>query len=348
MTPSGKEQFQPTAVDTQKLPDFFAQFQATDDSSDAVLSRVQPFGRGIGARFHNRFCIAGGYQDIVRLADDLYLNVFDETFAQDIIEKTAGGDWFTVHCRLQGRNRELLGDDAEIERAGSRCYLLVQPAGVDRTAWYRTGLRVRTVSVSFRAAAASKVLGLTAEDFPQDVHPFLDGAARELYFQTLGLTVPMLQAINDMLDSPYTGNLRRLHAEAKALELVSMVLATIARRADEETAPVRLRPYDVECLHRAREILEARYADPPTIAELARHVGVNTKKLKLGFKHLFGTTLLDYCHQVRMRYGQVLLTEGTLTIAQISDRLGYAHPRNFTAAFRRQYGILPKEHRSAR
>lgn len=335
-------------ADAQPLPDFFASSQATQDNEDAVLSPIQPFGRGIGARFHNRFCLSGGYQDIVRLADDLYLNIFDETFATDFVEKTAGGDWLTVHCRLQGVTREIVGDNTMLERAGTRCYVLLVPPGVDRTAWYAGGERVRTVSVSFRAVAAATVLGLGPEDFPAEIRSFFDGTAASLYFQTLPLSVTMMQAVNDVLDSPYSGNLRRLHAEAKSLELVSIVLGTLARRSLEGPLPVRLRPYDVECLHRARLVLEARYADPPTIAELARGVGINTKKLKLGFKHLFGTTLLDYCHQVRMHQAQRLLQDGNLTIAQVSDALGYSHPRNFTAAFRRQYGILPKEHRTQR
>jgi len=343
-----KAKLQPAPIDAVQLPSFFSQSQATNDRDDAILSRVQPFGRGIGARFHNKFCIPGGYQDIVRLADDFYLNVFDETFAQDLVERTAGGDWLTVSCRLQGRTRELLGDDEQIERAGPRCYVLTVPVGLDRTAWYQSGQRVRTVSVSFRAEAATKVLGLTSADFPLEVRPFLEGTARETCFRSLSLSVPMLHAINDILDSPYAGNLRRLHAEAKALELVSIVLASLARRVPEDPLPVRLRSYDIECLNRAREILETRYADPPTIAELARQVGVNTKKLKLGFKHLFGSTLLDFCHQVRMRHGQALLRDGNLNIAQVSDRLGYSHPRNFSAAFRRHYGILPKEQRSQR
>lgn len=330
------------------MPEFFNLSQATDDRADAVLSSIQPYGRGIGARFHNKFCIPGGYQDIVRLADDFYLNVFDETFAGDYVDRTAGGDWLTVHCRLQGRTPELLGDVAQVERLGSRCYMVMMPTGQDRTAWFEGGQRVRTVSVSFRANAATQILGLTPEDFPLEARPFLESAPADIYFKSLTLSVPMLQVIGDILDSPYTGNLRRLHAEGKALELISLALAAVSPCAETETLPVRLRPYDIDCLHRAREILEERFADPPTIAELARTVGVNTKKLKVGFKHLFSSTLIDYCHQVRMRHARELLRDGQLNISQVSDRLGYSHPRNFTAAFRRHFGMLPKEQRGSR
>lgn len=347
MTPRrGDDQLRGADSTVKQLSDFFAQSQATTDLPDARLSAVQPFGSGIGARFHNTFCIPGGFQDIVRLSEDMYLNVFDETFSTDYMEETAGSDWLTLHCRLQGRTEEVLNGMDHIDRMGSQCYLILVPPGMKRTAHFCGGQRVRTVSVSFRANAATNLLGLTEQDFPPEMRSFVHGeTAQSHYFQALTMPVPMLQAINDILDSPYSGNLRRLHAEAKCLELVSIMLAAMMRRTSEDVVPVRLRPYDVECLQRARLILEDRYADPPTISELAREVGINTKKLKFGFKHLFSETLIDYCYQVRMRHAQELLRKGGLTIAQISDRVGYSHPRNFTAAFRRHLGVLPKDYR---
>jgi AraC-like DNA-binding protein len=40
--------------------------------------------------------------------------------------------------------------------------------------------------------------------------------------------------------------------------------------------------------------------------------------------------------------------EATLTIAQVAERVGYEHQSSFTAAFRSQVGMSPREYRRHR
>jgi AraC-like DNA-binding protein len=80
---------------------------------------------------------------------------------------------------------------------------------------------------------------------------------------------------------------------------------------------------------------------------------INPHGFRLGitteyFKQSFGVTMADYCLERRVREAQQLLMEATLTIAQVAERVGYEHQSSFTAAFRGQVGMSPREYRRHR
>jgi AraC-like DNA-binding protein len=49
-----------------------------------------------------------------------------------------------------------------------------------------------------------------------------------------------------------------------------------------------------------------------------------------------------------MELAGALLSEGSLTVAQIAARVGYDAPEAFSRAFKREFGQAPAEWRSAR
>ena len=74
-------------------------------------------------------------------------------------------------------------------------------------------------------------------------------------------------------------------------------------------------------------------------------VGMSSTKLKSGFRALFGKTIHDYANGLRMDYACELLRKGDAPIASVSERLGYEYQNSFTVAFKRHFGVLPKEYR---
>lgn len=88
--------------------------------------------------------------------------------------------------------------------------------------------------------------------------------------------------ITEMHNSPYSGHLKGIHLEAKAIEL----FLTQVRQLDLQTRPSLLSPRDMEALHTVREYMETHYDQPCSIIQLAAKVGINQMKLKTGFKEL--------------------------------------------------------------
>ncbi|MEM1142793.1 MAG: AraC family transcriptional regulator [Pseudomonadota bacterium] len=100
---------------------------------------------------------------------------------------------------------------------------------------------------------------------------------------------------------------------------------------------------EIRKLSQARTILEETTGEMPSIAKLSAMVGLNRRKLTEGFKRVFGETVAVYALEVRMRKGFQLLKDTRLSVQEIAEYCGYAHPHNFTIAFQRRFGCSPSQ-----
>jgi AraC-like DNA-binding protein len=104
-----------------------------------------------------------------------------------------------------------------------------------------------------------------------------------------------------------------------------------------------LDPRDRELAERARAVLLRRFADPPTIPELARLCATNDFRLKKLFRRVYGTTIHDYVRRLRLEEANLLLRSGELSVGEIARRVGYRHQGHFSRLFFEHYGLYPKE-----
>jgi AraC-like DNA-binding protein len=81
--------------------------------------------------------------------------------------------------------------------------------------------------------------------------------------------------------------------------------------------------------------------EPPSLPELARSVGLNEFKLKVGFRTHFGTSVFGYLRAQRMDQARRLLVRGELSVTEVAARVGYSNPSKFAAAFRKHFGRPP-------
>ena len=65
------------------------------------------------------------------------------------------------------------------------------------------------------------------------------------------------------------------------------------------------------------------------------------------FKKLTGTTPHSYLAAIRTTHAQSLLADPSLSVTEISSRVGYASPSHFTKAFREATGLTPRAFRKA-
>ena len=98
-------------------------------------------------------------------------------------------------------------------------------------------------------------------------------------------------------------------------------------------------------IFQARDILTEQFNNPPTLRELAATVGTNECTLKKVFKEMFSMTVFDYLNDYRMNKAVRLLADESLTIGEVGEMLGFSSQSHFTTAFRKNYGIAPKEYR---
>ncbi|MEM9220401.1 MAG: AraC family transcriptional regulator [Cyanobacteria bacterium P01_F01_bin.150] len=162
-----------------------------------------------------------------------------------------------------------------------------------------------------------------------------------LHWQTRKTTPAMMLALYQILHCPYHGLTKRFYLESKTLELIALKLHQFNEQLPLP-ATSTLKPDDIDRIYVARDILIRDLEDPPSLLVLAKQAGINSFKLKQGFRQIFNTTVFGYLHAYRMEEARRLLEIGGLNVTQVAQRVGYAHPGKFSAAFKKKFGISPK------
>ncbi len=99
---------------------------------------------------------------------------------------------------------------------------------------------------------------------------------------------------------------------------------------------------DKEIARRAREILYQEFNNPPSVEQLSRRAGTNQFKLKKLFHYFFNNTPYGVLLEIRMNKAYQLLKSTHCHVNTAADFVGYQYASNFSAAFIKYYGVLPK------
>ena len=167
------------------------------------------------------------------------------------------------------------------------------------------------------------------------------------YFHVGAITPEMQMVLHQYLHCPYKGVMQTLYLESKAVELIVLKLAQIKQMAQETDGrnlngtQRRLNAQDRERVCQVREILLSDMAHPPSLQQLAERVGIGDYKLKQDFRMAFGTTVFGYLRSHRLEQARQLLTNRTMNVSEVAQLVGYSSLSKFTAAFKRQFGVLP-------
>lgn len=197
------------------------------------------------------------------------------------------------------------------------------------------------MSVVLRPRALVDRHKLALDELPGPLRSLVEGrlTTPELLV-SLPIGADVAALVRDLAHSRLTGSLRRTQLQARAAELLALVAAGWCERLGHASWP-GARPRDPELLAAARRLLEERYADPPTLAELATTLGTNKNKLNLLFQSRLQTTPQAYCLRLRIERAQALIAQGRMNLAQVAEAVGYQHQSSFTAAFRDATGLSP-------
>jgi AraC-like DNA-binding protein len=85
-------------------------------------------------------------------------------------------------------------------------------------------------------------------------------------------------------------------------------------------------------------------AEPPSLQELADEVGLSLKKLKEGFKQIYGDTVFGFLLEHKMEFARKMLEAGDSNVNEVGLKVGYSTSSHFIAAFKKKYGTTPKKY----
>jgi AraC-like DNA-binding protein len=243
------------------------------------------------------------------------------------------------HGNASARSGAVLGRRYRLDTFGFAGYALVS----SRTLLDAMNFALRYLDLTFtfsiphaRVEGETVLIEAYADRLPADVRDFLvrrdlaavEAVLRELFLGALPTTFDGAGARLTFPAAYLHAELPRANPAARAL--AESVCADLAgrRRGDSGLA------------QQVRVLLAQRLAFDPSAAGVASALAVGERTLRRRLA-ADGTSFQRLLDEVRASVARQLLATGSLSVAQVAHRLGYAEPASFIHAHRRWHGTTP-------
>ncbi|WP_422349732.1 helix-turn-helix domain-containing protein [Flagellimonas sp.] len=174
--------------------------------------------------------------------------------------------------------------------------------------------------------------------------PFLSEENKEKkYYSQEVVTPAMAVVLSQLMNYNLHPSIKTLYVKGKIYELMSLYFNK-TQDADLEQCPFLADEDNVKRLKLAKEIIISRMAEPPTLAELSQEIGLSLKKLKEGFKQIYGDSVYGFLFDYKMEYARKMLEAGGHNVNEVGLKVGYSTASHFIASFKKKYGTTPKKY----
>ncbi len=130
------------------------------------------------------------------------------------------------------------------------------------------------------------------------------------------------------------------------MQLQGLLLYCVRSCAVERGDPAGIRTTDRQVLLAARFINE-HFRQPITAADIAAAAGFSPNYLSRKFREAAGIGVHDYLVFVRLREAALELVNTGESVTEIALRCGFSDSNYFKDAFKKKYGMTPREYRKA-
>ena len=173
---------------------------------------------------------------------------------------------------------------------------------------------------------------------------FLSKDNRDKKYYKDGVISPsMAIVINQLINFNLNKFIKPLYFKGKAYELLSLYFNR-SEDANIEQCPFLVDETNVIKIRSAKDIIISKMAEPPTLVELADEIGLSLKKLKEGFKQIYGDSVFSFLFDYKMEVSRKLLESGNHNVNEVGLKVGYSTSSHFIAAFKKKYGTTPKKY----
>ncbi|WP_394758450.1 helix-turn-helix transcriptional regulator [Flavobacterium sp.] len=174
--------------------------------------------------------------------------------------------------------------------------------------------------------------------------PFLSDENRDKkYYGEENISPSMAIVLNQMFHYNLNPSIKNLYYKGKGYELLSLFFNR-SEDPNAEQCPFLIDEENVLKIKKAKEIIIANMAEPPGLQELADEIGLNLKKLKMGFKQIYGDTVYGFLFDHKMEHARKLLDSGSYNVNEVGLKIGYSTGSHFIAAFKKKFATTPKKY----
>ncbi len=163
------------------------------------------------------------------------------------------------------------------------------------------------------------------------------------YYKDGSITPSMAIVLNQLINYNLNQSIKNIYYKGKAYELLSLYFNR-SEDANIEQCPFLVDETNVTKIKKAKDIVITRMAEPPSLQELADEVDLSLKKLKEGFKQIYGDSVFSFLFDYKMEFSRKLLEAGEHNVNEVGLKVGYSTSSHFIAAFKKKYGTTPKKY----
>lgn len=284
--------------------------------------------------------IAGGLVDETKVEDGFQVLIFrNEEERQEKISRNIDSSYIQFHFCVKGRCKFMFNNsNYELPLEEEKSLLLYNP---QRDLPLDVELSPKTYLISL-VISIKKFHSLFSQE--SGYIPFLSVENRDKkYYKDAGISPSMAIVLNQIINYNLMSSVKSLYFRSKAYELLSLYFNR-TEDANIEQCPFLSDEENVIKIRRAKEIVISRMAEPPTLNELSNEIGLSLKKLKDGFKQIYGDSVYSFLFDYKMEYSRKLLDSGEYNVNEVGLKIGYSTASHFIAAFRKKFGTTPKKY----
>ncbi|WP_420603355.1 helix-turn-helix transcriptional regulator [Flagellimonas sp.] len=281
----------------------------------------------------------GSYEEIL-IEDGFYvLKIQNDSEESAIVEREIDSSFIQFHFCLKGRGQfQFNQGNYQLEVTEENSLLLYNTQKdlplnllVSPNSWL---LSVIMTIRKFHSLFSSEA----------DYIPFLSDENKEKKYYSQEVVTPTIAVVlSQIMNYNLHPSIKELYVRGKIYELISLYFNKTPD-ADLEQCPFLADEDNVRRIRMAKEIMISRMSEPPTLAELSQEIGLSLKKLKEGFKQIYGDSVYGFLFDYKMEYARKMLETGNHNVNEVGLKVGYSTASHFIASFKKKYGTTPKKY----
>lgn len=254
-------------------------------------------------------------------------------------EREIESTFIQIHFCLKGNSKFLFNNGSyAFDVLDNRCILLYNP---QRTLPIHLEIQPKTTLVSL-LISIEKFHSLFSKE--SNYIPFLsDENSNRKYYDDAEIKPTVAIVLQQIINANVNSSIKELYTKGKVYELLSLHFQK-DENTEGEYCPFLVDETNVLKIRKAKEIIISRMVEPPSLQDLANEIGLNIKKLKEGFKQIYGDTVYSFLFDYKMEHARRLLESNKYNVNEVGLQIGYSTASHFIAAFKKKFGTTPKKY----
>jgi AraC family transcriptional activator of pyochelin receptor len=279
------------------------------------------------------------FEEIILEKGFYVLHFQNESKVVQNFEREINSTFIQIHFCLRGNSKFLFNNGSySFDVLDNRSILLYNP---QRILPINLDIQPKTTLVSL-LISIEKFHSLFSKE--SGYIPFLsDENSNKKYYDDSEIKPTVSIVLQQIINSKINSSIKDLYVKGKVYELLSLHFQH-EENTDSEYCPFLVDEQNVLKIRKAKGIIISRMAEPPSLQELANEIGLNIKKLKEGFKQIYGDTVFSFLFDYKMEHARRLLESNQFNVNEVGVQIGYSTSSHFIAAFKKKFGTTPKKY----